>query len=164
MKMVDANRIVGSRPRPGPVGDPSPSATRPGGGRPVLLIAGGSRSLQTVYAQFMEQRGFSTCCVNTGQGVLDRLTHPPEPIDLVLIDGDMPGMRDARLLHRLRPLCPTIPLLVIVDGLHAEARAAYRRLGVSELLSKPLTAQSLMEAAVNLLPASHLLPRPPIQP
>lgn len=73
----------------------------------------------------------------------------PEEIDMVITDHIMPGMDGAEFVRQLRPLMPTLPVLVI-SGLE-DAEPLYDALNVCFRL-KPLLPEALLATVHSLLP------------
>ena len=75
-----------------------------------------------------------------------------EGFDLVLLDAVMPDLSGPEVLHRLRARGVTVPVLA-VTGLDAGDPALA---GFDEVLTKPLTGESLGAALLRHLPAEKI--------
>jgi CheY-like chemotaxis protein len=71
---------------------------------------------------------------------LDRLDHPPQGMDLILIlsDINMPGMTGLELLARIRALHPTLPVIMITAYGDAETKRRALESGAQGLVTKPI--------------------------
>ena len=83
--------------------------------------------------------------------------------DLILCDDRMPDMAGADLCRRIRqdPDLERIPFIMLVSDPGAAARGAAIRAGADDVLPKPLSRLSLVEAVSRFLTASRVrgLPR-----
>lgn len=76
--------------------------------------------------------------------------------DLVIADGDLPGLDGLELLRQLRrhPRTPALPFILISGRLDARSVRAARPLAPSAYLAKPFNAESLRQRLRGLLPRS----------
>ncbi|NMP24391.1 response regulator [Sulfobacillus sp. DSM 109850] len=77
----------------------------------------------------------------TGEEALAWLDH--HPIDLVLTDFQMPGMRGDELVARIRTRWPNVRIAMISVCADAEIETKAQATGVHWLLSKPITLTQL---------------------
>ncbi|MFI5014456.1 MAG: response regulator [Hyphomicrobiales bacterium] len=71
---------------------------------------------------------------------LERLVHPPQDMDLILIlsDINMPGMTGLELLPRIKALRPGLPVIMITAYGDAETKRRALESGAEGLLTKPI--------------------------
>jgi CheY-like chemotaxis protein len=71
---------------------------------------------------------------------LERLVHPPQDMDLILIlsDINMPGMTGLELLQRVKALRPELPVIMITAYGDAETKRRALESGAEGLLTKPI--------------------------
>lgn len=76
--------------------------------------------------------------------------------DLVIADGELPGLDGLELLRQLRrhPRTPALPFVLISCRFDASSVRAARPLAPSAYLAKPFNAESLRQRLRTLLPAS----------
>jgi HD-like signal output (HDOD) protein/CheY-like chemotaxis protein len=76
--------------------------------------------------------------------------------DLVIADGELPGLDGLELLRQLRrhPRTPALPFVLISGRFDANSVRAARPLAPSAYLAKPFNAESLRQRLRTLLPAS----------
>lgn len=70
------------------------------------------------------------------------------PIDLLITDATMPGMRGSDLAANLAVEMPELPVMIISGQLDSQVREKLRRSNVVAVLDKPFNRKSLL-AAVN---------------
>ena len=75
--------------------------------------------------------------------------------DLVIADGELPGLDGLELLRQLRrhPRTPALPFVLISGRLDASSVRAARPLAPSAYLAKPFNAESLRQRLRTLMPA-----------
>lgn len=75
--------------------------------------------------------------------------------DLVIADGELPGLDGLELLRQLRrhPRTPALPFVLISGRLDASSVRAARPLAPSAYLGKPFNAESLRQRLLALLPS-----------
>lgn len=71
---------------------------------------------------------------------LERLVHPPQDMDLILIlsDINMPGMTGLELLRKVKALRPELPVIMITAYGDAETKRRALESGAEGLLTKPI--------------------------
>jgi len=91
--------------------------------------------------------------VSDGQAALARCKRRLP--DLVIADGELPGLDGLELLRQLRrhPRTPALPFVLISGRLDASSVRAARPLAPSAYLAKPFNAESLRQRLRTLLPA-----------
>jgi len=102
--------------------------------------------------------------VSDGQAALARCKRRLP--DLVIADGELPGLDGLELLRQLRrhPRTPALPFVLISGRLDASSVRAARPLAPSAYLAKPFNAESLRQRLQALLPspASAMVVRQPL--
>lgn len=105
--------------------------------------------------------GRAGCVVTTADGGEMALALlEQQDFDVVLLDGQMPGMNGDQVARRIRaPRSPVrnrrVPILGTTADVVAERIEAYRRAGMDRVLPKPFRMQRLLEAMVELVAAQH---------
>lgn len=96
---------------------------------------------QLVATRLLERLGHRVTAVAGGLEALDFLAE--RPVDLVLMDVQMPGMDGLETTRRLRTAGFEAPILALTADASEEARAQCLAAGMNDHLSKPVTLQSL---------------------
>lgn len=105
--------------------------------RQVVLLAEDDEDLREILSDVLEAEGFETVLAGTGPEALDRAR--VGPLDLAVVDLNLPGAsgRDVvRALHERRPGLPVV-LMTGESGLKAPEGTT--------LLSKPIRIETLFE-------------------
>jgi len=101
----------------------------------------------------LEQSGHQVIQTSTGRRALDlaRLCE----LDLIMIDGDLPGLEGSETIADIRRIdgpASRVPIIAVIDG-SAEQAKACRDCGADAILRKPVTAVALSRALADALAA-----------
>ncbi|WP_041641250.1 response regulator [Magnetococcus marinus] len=112
---------------------------------------------------FFEEAGLVVWHAENGQSALDQLAQ--HPVDLVMMDVEMPVMDGLSCTRRLRRNYPTLPVIGMTAHSDAGIRQACLEIGMNELIFKPMDWAQLFELLHHWLPTTTS-PRPtiPLQP
>jgi CheY-like chemotaxis protein len=147
---------------PAPVTPPSllPEAARPG--RETVLVVEDEDGVRALTIASLERHGYRVLKAASGEEALKVAEDFREPIDLLLTDVVMPGMKGPDLAKRLKLLRPTMRVL-LMSGYAADVVTS-ADLKDSPLLPKPFSPASLtraVRAALDRPPLpSHTVPTP----
>jgi len=116
-----------------------------------VLVVDDNMSLCLMVSQALEERGYVTVAVESGEAALAAVAH--EPPDLCIIDFVMPGMSGAQLIRELRASSDGQLRQVPVIGLTAYASGELELLaaGAALVLRKPWNEAAMVEAVDRLL-------------
>lgn len=115
----------------------------------VLLVDddGGARH---ALRRVLERQGYSVVEAAEGADALDLLEASHVPVDLMITDVQMPGMRGDELGQRVRARYPDLPILYI-SGERSFAHLGEDTSAPTHFLAKPFTAAELGDALRLLL-------------
>jgi len=159
-KPVRERRIVNAlRPDDG-AGDVPDRTTYGLEGRHILLAD--DDAVNTLVARLMLER--EGCIVTTaanGREALEALDR--EPIDLVLLDGQMPEMDgyEAATAIRATGRFDTLPIIALTASAMATDRERSIEAGMNDHITKPIKPDTLREAVARWLPSSTPAPDSP---
>ncbi|MDZ4829113.1 MAG: response regulator [Phycisphaerae bacterium] len=122
-----------------------------------VLIVDDSPTLRCAIAKVAELAGVARHCVfqaTNGQEALDALES--QPIDLVLLDLNMPVMNGEEFARevRRRPQLAQSRIVVVSTEMNEARLARMRELGVTETLTKPFEPEELFSLICRLLGAN----------
>lgn len=114
-------------------------------GMRVLLVEDNPFN-QQVAAELLMDAGARVTVAEQGQAALDHLAH--EPVDVVLMDIQMPVMDGLEATRRIRdnPVWVDLPVLAVTAHTQASDREAALAAGMDEVLTKPLGVAMLIDA------------------
>ncbi len=132
-----------------------------------VLIVDDSRVMRTMIRKVLDLSGVVLAgTLEAGSGVEALRIIQEQPVDLVLLDINMPEMSGIEVLNRLRQDQKTARLPVVVVSTEGSASrvAELRALGAA-FVRKPFAPENLVDAIVMALGGqSHVGPRTSIRP
>ncbi|MFN8615440.1 MAG: ATP-binding protein, partial [Vampirovibrionales bacterium] len=129
--------------------------------KPRILVVEDNAINQRVACRLLEKLGTVTLTANNGAEALmilsqARLDH--EPVDLVLMDCQMPvmdGYEASRQIRRLEDSDAQVPIVALTGNVLSGEEDKCRSAGMNDYLSKPLQWQQLADKLIEQLP--HLI-------
>lgn len=110
----------------------------------VVMVAEDNPTNRKVIKMLLKKLGIEAIIVEDGQQLLDRI-EGANP-DLILMDCHMPVMDGFEATKVLRERGMTMPIYALTAGVSTEERIECANIGMNEVLTKPVTLQSLKTA------------------
>lgn len=123
-----------------------------------ILIADDDRMLRALLVHKLKKIDCEVIEASDGKQALDLLSR--EQVDLVILDGMMPGMDGVEALQHIRrdPATKTIPVMMLTARRGQEDAMNALRLGATDYISKPFNPEDLLlRIEVLLSPQSEFL-------
>jgi signal transduction histidine kinase/ActR/RegA family two-component response regulator len=137
-----------------PVVESDEDAPRPRGHGHVLLIDDEApivRSIELVLTRL----GYTVAGYVSAAEALEAFEDRPAAVDVVITDLTMPGMSGLDVTARVRALRPDVPV-VLLSGFFGDGELAQaRELGVTAVVDKPLTVDTLAATLASCLPTGR---------
>lgn len=110
------------------------------------LIVDDSKAMRMILEKALQEIGFKTSGVGHGQGALDML-HAGEPVDLMLVDWNMPVMNGYELVKAVRAnvLLNDVCIMMVTTETSISNVEMALAAGANEYLMKPFTREVLLE-------------------
>ena len=112
-----------------------------------VLIIDDDASVRESIQKVLKGAGYEVTTAADGEDVVTRFV--PEPIDLVLLDLNLPFRSGWDVFERLTAQHPTMPL-IIITGMPNQYRTALAA-GVGALMEKPIDVPALLRTMEELL-------------
>ena len=109
-----------------------------------VLVAEDNPTNRKVIQMLLKKLGIEAFIVDDGQQLLDSIDS--QQPDLILMDCHMPIMDGFEATKLLRKRGMTIPIYALTAGVSTEERIECANIGMNEVLTKPVTLQSLKAA------------------
>ena len=108
-----------------------------------VLVVDHQSSIRKALTQSLGQSGYDVGEATNGRAALEIASR--EPIDLVLLDVEMPGMDGCQVLTKLKgdPQTRSIPVIMLTSFPSVETEAASLRSGANHILAKPCHPETL---------------------
>jgi two-component system chemotaxis response regulator CheY len=115
------------------------------------LVVDDSRSMRTIISKQLRELGFTVEEAQSGQEALSKL-HAGGPVDIVLLDWNMPEMDGCEVLSLIRsqPRYRTMRVMMVTTESEMSQVAVALEAGANEYLMKPFDRESLLEKLVLL--------------
>ena len=130
-------------------------ASTPAPGPPILVVDD-EPDLRVLVRTVLERAGYRT--LEAASGELALVAFEREPLALVLLDLQLPGIQGFDVLAQIRERDRELPVVVLSAHTSAEAELAVMAAGGNGYLAKPFRASRLLEVAAALLRPS--VPQP----
>ena len=128
----------------------------PGVGRLLrVLVAEDNKVNQRVAARILEKRGHTVLLAETGRQAVD--VFQKEPVDLILMDVQMPDMDGIEATRAIRKLAAGVSTPIVALTAHAMTtdRDLCLSAGMNDYLSKPINPDRLIEAVEKHAAVEH---------
>jgi PAS domain S-box-containing protein len=128
-----------------------PSDDRPlvpfGEARPRALVVDDDIGARELFARVLRRAGIETVVACDGKRALEILER--EPIHLVILDRDMPGLNGLDLIERLRgePVTAHLPVILVTGDTDLTDRVYGLEHGADDYLTKPVDVDELVARA-----------------
>ena len=115
------------------------------------IVVDDSRTMRTILRRLLTQVGFEVFEAGDGRQALDQL-EKTGPVDLALVDWNMPVMTGLELIGEVRVQRRFDPMAIMMVTTETEASQVERALvaGANEYVMKPFTEDALREKLVLL--------------
>ena len=111
-------------------------------------------SNREVLAATLADTGAGLVMAESGAEAVQRVLQEP-PFDLALIDLQLPDMNGLELARALHAIAPDLRRLAVTAQVSAETRADCLAHGLAGVVTKPFTAEALIDAITRWLPADR---------
>jgi DNA-binding response OmpR family regulator len=126
----------------------------PQGRQPTLLLIEDDELVRDAMTQLFVREGYLVLTAATGHDAMGILRIPETPVDVVLLDVELPDVSGVDLCVRIRQIFPKLPVVVCTGAANPEEIKALRRLGVAHFFSKPVALSDLAAAVRSVYAAS----------
>jgi two-component system nitrogen regulation response regulator NtrX len=135
----------------------TPSSAPPGHPAPrTVLVVDDEKNIRRTLQLVNEGEGYHVLGAETAGQALAILASPEAPVDLVVLDVQLPDMSGLETLAKLRSDEATRDLPIIVISGHATVNDAVQaiKLGASDFFEKPLARERVLVSLRNVLDAA----------
>jgi putative two-component system response regulator len=117
----------------------------------TILVADDDSETRNILERMLQQKGYSTRAVDSGEAALHSVAE--ELPDLILLDGNMPGMDGFEVVKRLKSEArtKTIPTIMVTGLGDRESRLRALENGAEDFLVKPVDRNELWSRVRNHL-------------
>jgi two-component system, NtrC family, response regulator AtoC len=120
--------------------------------RETILVVDDDGPMRRTLRGLLESRSFAVLDRASAEDALEALQS--EPVDLVITDLRMPGMKGEALLREIRATFPQLPVIAITAFGSVDAALELTRSGAADYLEKPFRTQRVLESIDRALEQS----------
>ncbi len=119
-----------------------------------VMTVDDSTSVRMMVRYALQPAGFEVCEAADGKAALQSLLS--DPVDLAILDINMPGMDGLELTRLLRahPATRTLPVLILTTEATDQRKQEGRAAGATGWLVKPFRPEQLLEVVRMILPGA----------
>jgi two-component system nitrogen regulation response regulator NtrX len=122
--------------------------------QPAVLIVDDEKGVQTSVQGILEDAGFDSEAVSSGEEALELLLKREFPV--VLLDIWLPGIDGLQALAKIRQIAPETVVIMISGHGSIETAVRATKLGALDFIEKPLSLEKTLLAVKNALNQYHL--------
>jgi DNA-binding response OmpR family regulator len=112
-----------------------------------ILVVDDERSIRESLSKVLRAENYEVLLANNGQDAIEK--HGSGPIDLLLLDLNLPGGNGWTTLEWLAKVNPLVPVIIITG--RANQRGLAEQSGADALMEKPLDVPLLLQTIRELL-------------
>jgi DNA-binding NtrC family response regulator len=120
--------------------------------RETILVVDDDGPMRRTLRGVLESRSFAVLDRASAEEAIEALQS--QPVDLVITDLRMPGMKGEALLQQIRRTFPQLPVIAITAFGSVDAALELTRAGAADYLEKPFRTQRLLDSIERALEQS----------
>jgi two-component system cell cycle sensor histidine kinase/response regulator CckA len=130
---------------------PLKNVNRCKGGSGRILFVDDEPAIVKMGQEMLERLGYHVVGVTNAAVAYEVLRAAPDQYDLLITDKTMRGMNGFELVASVRRIRPELPVMVLTGFSDAQDPTHVQRLGIQELVMKPILLPDLAEKIRRLL-------------
>ena len=117
----------------------------------TVLVVEDEDTIRELVGGILKREGLKVLEAPDGRKALEVLTHPPRPIDLVILDMVMPGLKGEGVLTRLKELGIDVRVIVSSGFMNENQREKLKGWGINAFLDKPYRETDVLSLVRKVL-------------
>jgi len=134
----------------------APISALPRGDGELILIVDDEENIRLVAEATLQKFGYNTILASDGTDALAAYAQRGNEIEAVLTDMAMPYMDGAALIRALKKIDPDVRIIAMSGLASTGQTAALRGMKVESFLTKPYSAETLLNTLADLLAKSRM--------
>jgi DNA-binding response OmpR family regulator len=114
-----------------------------------ILLVDDEEAILQIMSKILQKEGYTTATAETGRRAMEKIKNGS--FDAVFIDLKLPDMKGLDLLRMIGAVRPTVKRIVLTGSVLAEAESKSLLQEADGLLTKPCTAQELVDALKTIV-------------
>jgi len=120
-------------------------------GSGTVLVVDDEVTVGQMLRQVLLSLGYEVVLCSSSTQALETFQQNGAQIDLLLTDMSMPGMNGTELIHRIKQIRPTIPVLLCTGFSDIMNEEKAKRLGIDGFLLKPIIKRQLAQTIHEIM-------------
>ena len=119
-----------------------------------VLVVEDETLIQMLAVDYLQEAGLKVDVASSGTDALNKLRLIPGGVDAVVVDLGLPDRKGDALVHEIRAIYPSLPIVIASGGGQENLRSLFKDLPLISVVNKPYTADELKAAlrAVGIRP------------
>ena len=120
--------------------------------QPTVLLVEDDEMTREAMTLFLVRAGYLVLTAATGHDAIGMIRTPLSPIDVVILDINLPDVSGTDLCARVREIHPSLPIVVCTGQDDAREAARMIQLGVHRYFRKPISPEELLASVEAAMP------------
>lgn len=122
--------------------------------QPTVLVVEDDDLILDAMTRMLVREGFLVLTAASGHDAIGMLRTPLQPINVIVLDVNLPDVSGIDLCARIRELQPDLPVVVCTGNTNPSDLAELLRMGVRRCFSKPVPMADLLASVEAALPCA----------
>ncbi len=122
--------------------------------QPTVLLVEDDELVLDAMTRMLVREGYLVLTASSGHDAIGMLRTPLQPINVVVLDVNLPDVSGIDLCARIRELHPTMPVVVCTGSTNPEDLAELLKMGVRRCFHKPVAMADLLASVQAALPCA----------
>jgi len=122
--------------------------------QPTVLVVEDDDLILDAMTRMLVREGYLVLTAVSGHDAIGMLRTPLQPINVIVLDVNLPDVSGVDLCARIRELQPDVPVVVCTGNTNPEDLAELLRMGVRRCFHKPVPMADLLASVEAALPCA----------
>jgi DNA-binding response OmpR family regulator len=122
--------------------------------QPTVLLVEDDELVLDAMTRMLVREGYLVLTASSGHDAIGMLRTPLQPINVVVLDVNLPDVSGIDLCARIRELHPTMPVVVCTGSTNPKDLAELLKMGVRRCFHKPVAMADLLASVQAALPCA----------
>jgi DNA-binding response OmpR family regulator len=120
--------------------------------QPTVLVVEDDELVLDAMTRMLVREGYLVLTAASGHDAIGLLHAPLQPINVLVLDVNLPDVSGIDLCARIRELHPDLPVVVCTGSTDPTALAELLKMGIHRCFHKPVAMQELLASVESALP------------
>ena len=122
--------------------------------QPTVLVVEDDELVLDAMTRMLVRKGYLVLTATSGHDAIGMLRTPLQPINVVILDVNLPDVSGVNLCARIRELQPAMPVVVCTGITDPAELAELLQMGVRSCFQKPVPMADLLASVEAALPCA----------